>query len=268
MDAKAREDKERLVDWVVELLQQYMKKMVAQRSKKPRKKDPAAATTKREDVVFTKTGSNLDEVAEVISLPQFNAKTANNAINSDRDIVIDAVVIQQLHMLVTKIAATYNDNPFHNFSHACHVTMAVHKFLQRIVAPDLDLEAIARAKKNSGVFASELHDYTHGINSDPVTLCAIIFSALIHDSDHRGISNTQLGVEDADMATRYEGKSLAEQNSLDLCWDMLMSEDFLELRKCLFADKSELHRFRQVVVNVVLGKCRRVFKMAGQQLNY
>ena len=51
--------------------------------------------------------------------------------------------------------------------------MATNKFLKRIVTPD-----IAGA---DGEMASKLHNYTHGINSDPLTLLAIVFSALIHD---------------------------------------------------------------------------------------
>jgi len=48
-----------------------------------------------------------------------------------------------------------------------------------------------------------------GINSDPVTRCAIIFSALCHDADHRGVSNVQMGTEEKEMALLYENKSIA-----------------------------------------------------------
>lgn len=54
------------------------------------------------------------------------------------------------------------------------------------------------------------------------------------------------------MALIYRNKSIAEQNSLDLSWNLLMSEQFTALRKCMFATDDELKRFRQVVVNVVL----------------
>jgi 3'5'-cyclic nucleotide phosphodiesterase len=94
--------------------------------------------------------------------------------------------------------------------------MACHKFLQRIVAPDLDVEEIERAQKDTEEFASHLHAYTLGINSDPVTRCAIIFSALIHDADHRGVSNVQLGKEEQVMADSYAHKSIAgtKENTL------------------------------------------------------
>ena len=88
--------------------------------------------------------------------------------------------------------------------------------MQRIIAPDLDLIDLERAQKDSRDYASQLHVYTHGITSDPLTLCAIVFSALIHDVDHRGVSNIQLAKEDAKMALHYQNKSIAEQNSLDV----------------------------------------------------
>lgn len=54
--------------------------------------------------------------------------------------------------------------------------MAANKLLKRIVEPDIAFE-----QAKIGDIASQLHNYTHGINSDPLTLLAIVFSALIHD---------------------------------------------------------------------------------------
>lgn len=48
------------------------------------------------------------------------------------------------------------------------------------------------------------------------------------------------------MRDKYKNKSIAEQNSLDLAWDLLMESRFLDLRDCMFATKDELARFRQV----------------------
>ena len=125
--------------------------------------------------------------------------------------------------------------------------MVQNKFLKRIVAPDV---AIEKAKGSD--IAAELHNYTHGINSDPLTLLAIVFSALIHDVDHQGVSNMQLGKEAPDMAQKYHNQSIAEQNSLDMSWELLMSDHFRTHRNCLFATDAEFKRFRQVLVNVVL----------------
>lgn len=138
------------------------------------------------------------------------------------------------------------------------MTLSVDKFLKRIVAPDAEASGLNKLAENpvgtvkAAELAAQLHDYTHGINSDPVAAFAIVFSALIHDVDHRGVSNTQLGVEEEALKEKYQNKSIAEQNSLDLSWGLLMSEKFKDLKKYLFVTADELARFRQVVVNVVL----------------
>lgn len=117
--------------------------------------------------------------------------------------------------------------------------------MSRIESPDLEHES-------SELIASTIHDYTHGITSDPITLLAIVFSALVHDADHRGVGNGQMAKEDERMAELYRNKSIAEQNSLDLSWSILMEPKYHELRACLFVDRDELLRFRQIVVQVVL----------------
>lgn len=95
------------------------------------------------------------------------------------------------------------------------------EFLKRIVNPeitcdDINVENLKDGQKVAAELASHLHDYTHGINSDPVTMFAIVFSALIHDVDHRGVSNARLQEEEKELGDKYHGKSVAEQNSLDI----------------------------------------------------
>ena len=130
--------------------------------------------------------------------------------------------------------------------------MSVDKLLKRVVAPDI---VMIQPDQSSNVPSSDfqaLHDYTHGITSDPLTQFAIILSALIHDTDHRGVSNAQLATEDPSLAAFYKNKSIAEQNSLDLAWDTLMLPEYCDLRNCIYTNKEELQRFRQTLVNVVL----------------
>lgn len=62
----------------------------------------------------------------------------------------------------------------------------------------------------------------------------------------------QLIEEAPEMANRYSNQSIAEQNSVDMAWDLLMEDQFQELRKMLFASQGDLMRFRQMCVNVVL----------------
>jgi len=135
--------------------------------------------------------------------------------------------------------------------HACHVTMSVKKLLKRIVTPELS-NADAAQCQNPKSLAYHLHACTHGITSDPLTVLAITFSALIHDVDHKGCSNAQLVKEDKALGDRYSNKSVAEQNSLDKALEILMRDQFDPLRRALFSSQSELLRFRQLIVNVVL----------------
>jgi hypothetical protein len=130
---------------------------------------------------------------------------------------------------VTIIASMYHENPFHNFKHASNVCTNANKMLCSIV-----------------------DDETFQRTSDPLTQFAIVFSALIHDVDHAGITNMQLIKEKPNIAALYRNKSVAEQNSVDLSWNLLMESDFEALQDTIFADNTEFKRFRKVVVNVVM----------------
>jgi 3'5'-cyclic nucleotide phosphodiesterase len=124
------------------------------------------------------------------------------------------------------------------------LTQSVVKLLTRIVAPsEVDVG------HNKGL---TLHDHTYGITSDPLTQFACILAAIIHDVAHPGVPNTQLVQEEAELAKFYKGKSVAEQNSLDLSWELLMRDDYKDLRSTIFTTKDGLHRFRSLLVNSVM----------------
>lgn len=133
---------------------------------------------------------------------------------------------------------------FHNFEHASHVTMSVAKLLSRIVAPDLEI--------TSTNCRSTLHDHTYGITSDPLTQFACILAALIHDVDHQGVPNTRLVEEEDNLSLKYKGRSVAEQNSVDVAWALFLEPQFSELRGTVCPTDKELNRLRQLVVNTVL----------------
>jgi hypothetical protein len=122
--------------------------------------------------------------------------------------------------------------------------MSVVKLLSRIVAPNIQIE--------DDDFEAALHDKTYGITSDPLTQFAVVLSALIHDVDHPGIPNSQLTKEETRLASMYRDKSVAEQNSVDLAWTLLMEGNFRNLRQCIYRTEADFKRFRQLVVNTVL----------------
>lgn len=79
-----------------------------------------------------------------------------------------------------------------------------------------------------------------------------MFSALVHDLDHLGVPNTVLVNEGSQIARKYKGKSVAEQNSVDLAFKMLLQPEFQDLQDSIFASDDEYSRFRSLVVNLVL----------------
>lgn len=120
--------------------------------------------------------------------------------------------------------------------------MSVTKLMSRIVAP-------SNLEEDS---ADALHDHTYGITSDPLTQFSAAFSALIHDVDHSGVPNAQLIKENAEIAEYYKNRSVAEQNSLDLAWRLIMDSQFDKLRAAICDTEDELSRFRKLVVNSVM----------------
>lgn len=138
-------------------------------------------------------------------------------------------------------------NAFHNFEHCAHVTMSVRKMLGRVVSPE---NPIHNGQQVDLRLSSD--DRTYGITSDKMAQFASVFAALIHDVDHQGVPNFVLAQEDEAMKTRYKGRSLAEQNSVELAWEALMGPAFVDLRACIYTNKDELCRFRELIVNTVM----------------
>ena len=229
----AAEKVSRLIDWNVQVLKLYLKKIVALRNPTNHR----GWMTKTQSISDIKVShiegtTVLDEVMEVIPL----ASTVSSEYKQDPESVeLGDAVERQLEDFVTAIAGMYHNNPFHSFEHASHVTMSVSKLLSRIVTPD----------------ASDYHEL-NGVASDPLIHFACTLAALIHDVDHPGVPNAQLVKENVEIAEAYGGKSVAEQNSVDLSWDLLMEPMYKELRGCIYTNQEELDRFRQLVVNSVM----------------
>jgi 3'5'-cyclic nucleotide phosphodiesterase len=70
--------------------------------------------------------------------------------------------------------------------------------------------------------------------------------------DHQGVPNAVLVMERDAVAEMYHDKSVAEQNSIDRAWDILMEPRFHKLRRAIYSTKSEFVHFRQLFVNSVL----------------
>ncbi|CAB9521509.1 Receptor-type guanylate cyclase gcy [Seminavis robusta] len=245
----ADEKTERLVAWNVEVLCSLLRKIVARRAarssaSKRRSESPNPKTQKQPEMV-------LDEVKDIIKLPSFNETAVRRQVDPNT-IVLSAQVTRELESLVSNIASMYRDNPFHSFEHASHVTMSVLKMMTRIVDPKEIAAKKRQGELNNNQLEAELHDHTFGITSDPLTQFACVFSALIHDLDHHGVSNMTLVQEASPLAIKYKNKSVAEQNSVDLAFDLLMRPEYTNLRVVVCSGEEESSRFRSLVVNSVM----------------
>ena len=54
------------------------------------------------------------------------------------------------------------------------------------------------------------------------------------------------------MASTYKNRSVAEQVSVDLAWELLEDEVFADLQSAIYQSPEEKQRFRQLVVNAVM----------------
>jgi hypothetical protein len=180
-----------------------------------------------------------ESVAEVIILPAYDVRRnllSEKALATSLNVSDLRLTVRSY---VADIATMYNDIPFHNFEHASHVTLAANKLLQRLC-------------KQGSLSDIELHEHTFGISSDPITQFSIVFAALIHDVGHVGVPNSTLVATNEAIAVRYKGKSVAEQNSFSLGWQLLMDPKYTSLRSCIYKTNVERKRFRQVVTNAVM----------------
>ena len=239
----------RVVEWVCEILVKQIKKVVVvhQRCPLPAQSSRAMKFQGQDGKIC------LDEVQEAIRTPNFNPEVAEATLDHDL-IEIPDVITNEIRDYVAMIAASYKCNKFHNFEHACHVTMSVTKLLGRVVTPDISssLGVCVTDQKARNQRAAQIHNFTHGLTSDPLASFALVFTGLIHDVDHLGVSNVQLAKEQPELADYYRNKSVAEQNSLDIAWDLLMTDRFNKMREYIFETQAELLRFRQLIVNMVL----------------
>ncbi|CAB9518386.1 affinity cAMP-specific and IBMX-insensitive 3',5'-cyclic phosphodiesterase [Seminavis robusta] len=195
------------------------------------------------------SGTLLDEVKEVLNLPKFDPKVYTNHVDPESIQLSDEVKAQMISY-VTDIAGMYSEsNSFHCFDHASHVMMSVIKLMSRINSP---IEVSMNDGTSNHKIAENLHDHTFGITSDPLTQFSVVLAAMIHDVDHPGVPNSTLVSENDPISIKYSGKSVAEQNSVELAWERLMLPQYEALRACIYTNDEELDRFRQTLLQLVL----------------
>eukprot|EP00980_Cylindrotheca_fusiformis_P002318 scaffold541_cov138-Cylindrotheca_fusiformis.AAC.1 len=235
---------ERLVEWNVEVLTSLLQQIIASRGDFV---DANIACLKEKEATIGKGDTVLEEFVPIIQLKRFDASDLSKRLEAT-SIDIGEEAKTQLRKFLTKVASMYQDNPFHNFEHASHVTASVKKLGTRIVNVD-DRNGLTTPKDDVNLVDMAGHSY--GITSDPLTQFSVVFSAIIHDLDHPGVPNAQLVKENTRSAQIFK-KSVAEQNSVELAWGLLMGKEYEALRACIYNSEDDLRRFRQLVVNSVM----------------
>lgn len=105
-ETKVDVEKERLIDWVCELLLAHIKKIIASRG-------AASSNSACIELVGKSESIPMDEVVEAIVLPEF--EKCNMTPQNLNSVEIDDLVMTQLRNFISTIAGTYRDNSFHNF---------------------------------------------------------------------------------------------------------------------------------------------------------
>eukprot|EP00980_Cylindrotheca_fusiformis_P016352 scaffold4870_cov135-Cylindrotheca_fusiformis.AAC.2 len=237
---------ERLVEWNVEVLTSLLEQIVGSRGGIVKQ---IQALSKAEKTIGKGGRTVLEEFTPIIKLKRFDLDELKRR-GGPSSMSIGDEVKSQLRNYISSVSEMYPDNAFHNFEHASHVTASVKKLLARIVKIDKG-NGLGAGNPSNSVDLVDLAGHSYGITSDPLTQFAVVFSAIIHDVDHPGVSNMQLVKENTRWAQIYK-KSVAEQKSVDIAWNMLMSDEYSTLRACIYQNEEDLRRFRQLVVNTVM----------------
>jgi hypothetical protein len=151
-------------------------------------------------------------------------------------------IVQELRTFVTRMLRTYQDLPFHNFRHAYHVTISANKLLDLMLCTE----------DSTGRDPHSPKPPTFGLRDDPFALAALLFAALIHDAEHKGVANRRMVEERHALALLYNDHSIHEQRSLHLAFEEFLKEQYTDLRKVMFPAKEDYREFRMAVVNMVL----------------
>jgi class 3 adenylate cyclase len=239
-----------VVDRNVEVLLSYLKKI---HSRRISLRNSGHRKPREEEQEIGMGDPIIEEAREVVMMPPFDSVVAMNMAQSE-SVELSFEVESQLRLYVSSIASTYRSVEFHNFEHATHAATAMDKMIKRITKPDepeIYMDFGGKPREAEAV-ASDLDSRTFGIASDPLTQFALVFGTVVHDVDHVGVSNHQLVKEKSPTAALYKNKSVAEQNSVDIAWWLLMTPTFADLRAAVYSDAMELRRFRQLLVNSVI----------------
>lgn len=143
-------------------------KLAAPKKKPPSIREPASPTALSWDFdIFNVPYAELPALAYRILLSHPSISGPDSKLH-----------LPKLWTYVCSIAPLYHLRPFHNFRHAVDVLLATSTLLSLV------------QKDHEGTF------------SEPLSVGALLISALVHDTDHPGVMNTYLIATEHALATR------------------------------------------------------------------
>jgi atrial natriuretic peptide receptor A len=129
----------------------------------------------------------------------------------------------QISHFVSEIAATYRNVKFHSLSHAIHVTTSMNKLLPAT------------------------------IDEDPLNSFCLVFSALVHDAGHTGMSNKTLKDIQHPLSIKYnEEVPIAERESISIALEILFRPEFDTLRSAILPDVLDKIKFTKTIFQGIL----------------
>lgn len=145
-------------------------------------------------------------------------------------------MILSLRKYVTQILELHQNVYYHNHNHAFHVVNNANKLLDMIVLHS--------------------HDGSIQIKSDSTFI--FLFSSLIHDVGHTGLTNAQISIEKHPYNDLYDSHNQLERHSLDLAFNVLERAEFKPVRQHLFGIEGtksyslKSQTFQEAVTTIIL----------------
>uniref|UniRef100_A0A7S1BMB6 Phosphodiesterase n=1 Tax=Corethron hystrix TaxID=216773 RepID=A0A7S1BMB6_9STRA len=139
----------------------------------------------------------------------------------------------ELRAYVTCIESLYNQVEYHSFQHIVHAIISMNKLIEMVVNSQLIRESIIE---------EEVY-YTHFL---------MIFSVLIHDVAHTGMSNKILLDQNHAFVGKYGCVSTAETLSIDLSINILFHNEFSKIKCAILPTIHHKIKFGKVIFSSIL----------------
>jgi 3''5''-cyclic nucleotide phosphodiesterase. len=237
-----------LIQRAIRIFEKHLKQVISTRQAKIREitsshGSNSTSTNVISDHIIDQSMGDLQDSVSVHTKPIKQVEVA----------ILNSSVRQELQDLVSTISSKYNNVLYHNFEHATHVMASADCLLSMLQNTTLKTNQCDRSNPIAYPIVAEPNNHkekklsTYGIATCPITHLALVYSALVHDVEHEGVGNQQMVKEKHPLAIKYKGKSVAENNSLDIAIDLLQQKNYANLRRAIFGDfnnsSSEVREF-------------------------